>query len=106
RGDPVEECAYLPVDDDRVQALLAAEVLVDDRLGDLRTRRDLLDGGRVEAPFGEELAPDGDELFTSLGRGHPYPGHFRCRTVGHWVIVPVSRRCARAWASGRRVPSR
>jgi hypothetical protein len=51
-----EEPSYLAVDDHGVQALLAAEVLVDDRLGHPGAGGDLLDRGAVEPALGEEAA--------------------------------------------------
>src|SRR5207244_6160271 len=42
-GDAADDLLDLAVDDHRVQSFLAAEVLVDDRLGDARALRDLLD---------------------------------------------------------------
>ena len=56
--DHAEQLLHLPVDDDGVQTLLAAEVLVDDRLGDAGLGRDLLDRGRLEPALGEERAAD------------------------------------------------
>jgi hypothetical protein len=53
-GQPVQQVAHLAVDDDRIQAFLAAEVFVDDRLADARTSGDLFDRGRLEALFGEQ----------------------------------------------------
>ena len=50
RRQPVEQVAHLAVDDDGVQAFLAAEVLVDDRLAHVRPGRDLLDRGRRRSP--------------------------------------------------------
>ena len=59
RGDDV---LHLAVDDDRVQAFLAAEVLVDDRLRDLGALGDLLHRGRLVAALGEHGPPDLDQL--------------------------------------------
>ena len=64
----------IAVDDDRVEALLAAEVLVDHRLGDAGLRGDLLDGGGVEALLGEQGPADLDELFPTFLAAHPCPG--------------------------------
>ena len=47
-----EQGGDLPVHDHRVQALLAAEMLVDHRFGDIRALGDLLDGGAVETALG------------------------------------------------------
>ena len=57
-GDIVEQGTDLAVHDDGVQAFLAAEVLVDDRLGDLGAGRDLLDRGRLVPPLGEQATGD------------------------------------------------
>jgi hypothetical protein len=67
---PAEQAAHLTVDDDRVQPLLAAEVLVHDGLGHPRLGGDLLDRGRLEALLGEQLAADLDQLLASRGTGH------------------------------------
>src|SRR5665647_2177491 len=61
----------LPVDHDRVQAFLAAEVLVHDGFGDLGPRGDVLDACPVEALLGECGTSDPDELVPTLGPGHP-----------------------------------
>jgi hypothetical protein len=45
----VEQAQHLAVDDNGVEALLAAEVLVHDRLAHLRPSGDLLDRGAFEA---------------------------------------------------------
>ena len=60
-----------PVDDDRVDPLLAAEVLVDDGLGDLGTRRDLLDARAVEPLRGKQSARDVEQLRSAPARGQP-----------------------------------
>ena len=65
-GHP-EQLAHLSVDYDGVQALFAAEVLVDDRLGDLGASRELLDRRALEAALGEECPGDLDQLLTPLG---------------------------------------
>src|SRR5262249_24029682 len=91
RGDPLQDRPDLPVDHHGVQALLAAEVLVHHRFGDLRPGGDLLDRGRVEATFGDELPADADELFASLGGGHPYPGRLGWFAFGHRDSLAVIR---------------
>ena len=97
RGVAAERVAHgrhqrgdLAVDDDGVDALLAAEVLVDDRLRHLRTRRDLLDGGAPEAALREDLAGHPDELLAALGTRHP-GAHRRLRGRGHADIIPRRR---------------
>ena len=77
------------IDDDRVQALLAAEVLVDDRLGDLSTGGDLLHRGTVEAALSEKATRDLDQLLAALGAGHPgagppMVGGSRVGRIGGW----------------------
>ncbi len=72
--DAAQQRLDLAVDDDGVEALLAAEVLVDDGLGDLGPGCDLLDARRLEALVGEQLPADRDELLAALGAGHPRPG--------------------------------
>ena len=69
----VRNRSHLPVHDDRVQPFLAAEVLVDDRLGDAGLGRDLLDRGAVEATLGEQVAADVEELLAPFLAGHPLP---------------------------------
>ena len=65
-----QQLLHLAVDDDRVEALFAAKVLVDDRFGDARFRGDLLDRCGLEPTFGEEGAPHLDELLTTRRTGH------------------------------------
>jgi hypothetical protein len=57
----------LAVDDDGVEALLPAEVLVHDRLRDLRAGGDLLDGGGLEPALREDRAADLDQLGAAGG---------------------------------------
>ena len=71
--DPVQQGADLAVDDHGVEALLAAEVLVHDRLADLGLGRDLLHRGALETAVCEQGAGHADELFAPLGAGHPDP---------------------------------
>ena len=114
----VEQGADLAVDDDRVQALLAAEVLVDDGLGDLGRGGDLLDAGAVEALLGEQLAADVEQLLAPLLAGHPDPvapgrpagvgvgaaaerlGRCRSAVVVIGVIMPRARSPACAGSRG------
>ena len=65
-GGHREEPVDLPVDDDGVQPFLAAEVLVDDWLGNAGLGGDLLNGGAVQAAFGEQPPPDVEELLASF----------------------------------------
>ena len=68
--DGAEEGSDLAVHHHGIQALLAAEVLVDHGFGDAGARSDLLDGGALEPLVGEQLPPDDDELLTPLLAGH------------------------------------
>src|SRR5579875_2517896 len=54
RRDAVQQRRHLPVDDDGVQPLLAAEMLVHDWLGDIGAQRDLLDRGALVAALGKQ----------------------------------------------------
>ncbi len=74
RRDPLRERLHLAVDDDRVQAFLAAEVLVDHRLADPGAGRHLFDRGRLVAALGEQFAADVQQLLAPLGAGHSNPG--------------------------------
>ncbi len=56
--DAVEQTAHLTVHHDGVQPFLAAEVLIDDRLGDPRLGGDLLHRGALEPALGEQRPPD------------------------------------------------
>ena len=85
--DPVEEGADLAVDDDRVQALLAPEVLVDDRLRHARLGGDLLDAGALETLVGEQLPADLEQLLATLRTRHPGPHAVRVP----WVMPPFCR---------------
>jgi hypothetical protein len=69
-GDGGGQPLHLAVDDDGVEALLAAEVLVDDRLRHAGPLGDLLDRGGLVAALGEQRAGDADELLASLLGGH------------------------------------
>jgi len=64
---------HLAVDDHRVQALLAAEVLVHDGFRDLGALGDLLDRRRLVAALREHGAPDVDQLRAPCG-GRESPG--------------------------------
>src|SRR5262249_61778398 len=66
--DPLHDVLDLAVHDHRIQALLAAEVLVHDGLRDAGTLGDLLDRGRLVAALGEDQPADVDELGPA-GRG-------------------------------------
>ena len=120
-GDGVEQRLDLAVDDDRVEPLLAAEVLVDDRLADLGRRRDLLDAGALEPLLGEQLAADVEQLLAPLLAGHPGRGLPSAGRAGRIaarepsvvtassLLMRASARGGepvRASASGRRSPSR
>jgi len=71
-ADGGEQLVHLAIDDDRVEALLATEVLVDDRLGHARLGCDLLDADRLEPLLCEEATADDEELLASLLAGHAH----------------------------------
>src|SRR5690606_1782847 len=98
----LEEVLQLAVDDDCVHALLAAEVLVDDRLGDLRPRRHLLDARPLEPLLGEQGTADVEQLLTPLPGGHPGP-RGAISVTRHPPIMPwtSARAAPRAWQTGR-----
>ncbi|CAB4929801.1 unannotated protein [freshwater metagenome] len=72
-ADGPEQVVHLPVDDNGVQTLLAAEVLVDHRLGDAGFRGDLLDRDDLKALVGKEFSSDVKELLPTLLAAHPDP---------------------------------
>src|SRR5262249_46544683 len=84
-----EQAFYLTIHHDRVQALLAAEVLVDDGLGHSCLRRDLLDGGAFEAPLGEQPAADVEQLLPALPAGHALAVVVASGRIGHAPIIAV-----------------
>jgi hypothetical protein len=69
----------LAVDDDRVEPLLAAEVLVHDRLGDAGALGDLFDRRRLVASLREHRTTDLHELRPPRRGGEPRAG--RCGGV-------------------------
>ena len=75
--DAVEQGPHLAVDDDRVQALLAAEVLVDDGLGDPGLGGDLLDRGGLETLLREQRAAHLQQLLPASGTRQPSTSGFR-----------------------------
>src|SRR5919199_710634 len=89
RSHHVEELAYLPVDDDGVEPLLTAEVLIDDWLGNLRAGGDLLDRRAFEAALGEQCPGDLDELLPPLRTRHARAGV--ALVLAHCTIVSVRR---------------
>jgi hypothetical protein len=54
RGDPGEEGLHLSIDNDRVQAFLAAEVFIDHRRAHAGPGGDLLDRRRFESLLREQ----------------------------------------------------
>jgi hypothetical protein len=64
---------YLAVDDDRVETLLAAEVLVHHGFGDLGSFRDVFDRGCLVSNRGENGSTDIEKLSAPLLPGHPDP---------------------------------
>ena len=73
-ADHREQLIHLAIDDNGVEPLLAAEVLVDHGLGDAGGGGDLLDADGFEALVGEQGPADGDELFSPLPAGHAHSG--------------------------------
>ena len=69
-GDAIQQGRHLPVDDHRVEPLLAAEVLVDHRLGHPGALGDLFHRGAFIAAFGKQCSGDVDELVPTLAAGH------------------------------------
>src|SRR5271168_4510125 len=80
------ESLYLAVNDDGVEAFLAAEVLVDHGLGDARLGGDLLDRGALESPLGEQPPADVKQLLPPLLASHPLSTRSR-GLVGHRNIM-------------------
>ena len=74
-----EQVIHLPIHDDGIQAFFAAEVLVDDRLGDFRLRCDFLDRDGFESLIREEGAPHRDELLPPLAARHAHGTRPVCR---------------------------
>src|SRR5690606_13386232 len=91
---------------DRVDPLLAPEVLVDDGLGHLGARRDLLDARALEPLLREQAAAHGEQLLAPLARGHAGTGG--ASGLGHEDHHAVKPRragdAARRRAPGRRAP--
>src|SRR5699024_3963077 len=71
----VQEGAHLPVDNDRVDALLATEVLIDHGFGDACPCGDFLHGRCVEPAFGEQLPTDLHKLLPTLFARHALAAH-------------------------------
>src|SRR6185295_14620372 len=70
--DARDDVLDLAVHDDRVEAFLAAEVLVDDRLRDAGAVRDLLDRCGLVAALREHHPADVDELRAPCRRGEAW----------------------------------
>src|SRR5215469_16842917 len=79
-GGHREEPLDLAVNHDRVEAFLASEVLVHNRLGNAGPGGDLLDRGAVQAALGEQAPTDIEELLAPLLAGHP-------PTVVRWGLM-------------------
>lgn len=82
-GEPFD----LAVDDDRVDAFLAPEVLVDDGLGHGRASRDLLDARPLEALLREERTAHVQQLLTACFGCHARAGD-AFAVEGHGSIMP------------------
>src|SRR5690625_4309922 len=77
-GERTEQRLDFPVDDDGVNSLFAAEVLINHRLGNLGASRDFFDTGPIEAFFRKEGARNGEELFAPFLTGH---ARFTCGSI-------------------------
>ena len=77
-----QQVGHLAIDDDGVEALLAAEVLVDDRLRDAGLGGDLLDADRLEALLGEQPPADVEQLLAPLLPAH---AHALARWGAAWL---------------------
>ena len=72
-GDLLDHVVHLAVDDDGVQALLATEVLIDDRFRDLGLLGDLLDRRALVALLGEHPSAHLDQLVAAIACREPGP---------------------------------
>src|SRR5450756_44242 len=97
-GQRCRERLDLAIDHHRIDAFLAAEVLVHHRLGDPGPCGDLLDARAVEALLGEQPTADVQELLAALLAGHAGPRH-ALALGGHPPIVPVGTPVAQATAT-------
>jgi hypothetical protein len=70
-GGHGQEPLHLAVHHDRVQPLLAAEVLVDHGLGHVGPGGDLLDRRAFQAALGEQAAAHVEQLLPAFLAGHP-----------------------------------
>ncbi len=103
-GQRAEQRLDLAVDDDGVQALLAAKVFVHDRLRDVGAQRDLLDRRALEALLRKQRFGHADQLLATFAGGHAGARSALC-FVGHVPSVP---RFLAHWCAGRyfRLPFR
>ena len=97
----VSSRSHLPVDHHRVEALLAAEVLVHHRLGHAGLGGDLLDRGALEPALGEQPPPDVEQLLPPLLSGHPLAAGSR-RLGAHRFIMAPPRAPRHGLAAARR----
>ncbi len=72
RGCHRQEPLDLPVYDDGIQPLLAAEVLVHDGLGHAGLGGNFLNGSAVQAALGEQSPADVQELLAAFFAGHAF----------------------------------
>jgi hypothetical protein len=68
----VEQVGHLAIDDDRVEPFLAAEVLVDDGLGDVGLGGNLLDADGLEALLREQATAHVEQLLAPLLTTHAH----------------------------------
>src|SRR6185312_6591755 len=105
-GDGVQQRLDLPVHDDRVEPLLAAEVLVHDGLADRSGGSDLLDAGALESLLREELAADVEQLCAPLLARHAQsaarPAGRPSRGAALRAAARAPRRCSAPVALGLR----
>src|SRR5262249_5219836 len=87
----------LTVDDHRVEPFLAAEVLVDDWLGDARLSGDLLDRGALEPTLREQPPPDLQELLSALLPGHAPFAWSRRGLCHRFIMSAMPPACQPGW---------
>src|SRR4029077_10003275 len=89
--DAIQDVLDLPVDHDRVEPLLASEVLVHDRLGDAGALGDLLDRRRLVAALREQPTSDLDQLCAPRRRREAWPASRGC-VFAHLTSMLRSRK--------------
>jgi hypothetical protein len=97
RREHVEQPRALTVDDHRVDALFAAEMLVDHGFGYARAGGDLLHGRRVVAQLGEHGFGHAQQQVAPLAGGHAPLSHGATVAAAH-----IMRACYDLGPSTRR----